>query len=562
MSISLRSTVSTKASPPKRPSLPLFQADDTASGLPDAVQADAPLESVKPPLADQPPTAPVEVEVPVPAEPVILHRNKYALYDPDLDSSGEKRSQQVIWRYLGEGLERPIVDPRLDRAEHDLNIAKNRRNRRRPGVESVSYEWDKNSIGKPPQPPAAAVCIMGLSALTIVQKVTQAFSAYGRIEDAALKVNKDTGGSLGICLVRFCDEVERYIWTSSGLQKRPAKAGGQDGHACAQLAVQRMHNQKAPLLVGQTSNGTLSVQLDGDGEVAENAAKAELKKRKEAEAAKRRAVEHAKQQAKQATLAAANAEADSISSASTPMPNGHAGSPNRHSTPQKPSGAAQEARRDGAASPARADQQSKKHLQRKPITFSNPWATSQAEDPPPSPVKVSPNRMNQRLPYRSNKISPGGLRLPEVKGKAAADSDSSSSEEEGSEDEDTRRQREKEDQVFFHGSRRTPQSATRSVTYLAGAKEDFVEVPDTDLRERKRVMIKLSKQPNQYLAIKKAGLKQVGQPKLKPSREFIVAILGPAKPDDVGNDFSYVLSMLTSLSTDLGGRGLLLCSFP
>lgn len=486
------------------------------------------------------------------------HRHKFALYDPEVDPSKEKKSKIVEYRYDGEGLKRPVADPRLDKAQYELNKARNKRISTRNRLERVEYEYDVHSTGKPPQPPAAAIMIIGLSPLTVLQKITQTFTSYGRIADASLKINPATGGSLGICLIKYCDEVERWLWTSRGRTKVPAKAGGQDGHACAQLAMQKMHGQKAPHLTGPTADGKLRIVLDGQGELAEAAAKAELKRRKDAEEAKRKAAEDAKKPPPVVPEASA-------SSASTPLPNGHTESPAGAKAapveavaPQWGSDTASPYSdvRSGADKyrPAQISKPKTRLINSDPWGVNkhkaDPWGVSNTMQVSPSskaalgPMTISPTRapainarLPQRLPASATKISPGGMRLADLKGKnkaPAADNDSSSSEDEESDSEEAQRQREKDDKVFFHNSRKPPLSATRPLASTP-AKEEVVEQPDPDLQKTKSVMIQLAKQQFPYLTVKKADARQTDKPDFVPTKQwFEAALAGVGKPAQVG----------------------------
>ena len=521
---------------------------------------------------DSKPTMPVQgvsleatPDVPVPvdaAEPPAFHRNKFALYDPELDKGANKKSKETVYRYMGEGIPRPVKDPRGDSAGYAHALAKSQKKRVNERIERIEYQYDSHSCGPPPPSPATAIVILGLTTLTVPKAIATVFCQYGRIAELDLKINPATGGSLGICFLKYADEVDRIVWIKGNPTPVPGRPGGQDGHASARLAMQKMDNQKSPTLAG--IKGKLRIVLDGDGSLAHKAAKVEIQRRKDAEEAKLKAAEEAKRKAKAEAIAAANAAA-----APTPVPNSQAGSPESKRLSEGAAGLASSRPYNGngrSSTSATPYQTSNTQDQRSKPSYTDAknvyrhkgdhWSLGRSVERgsvassskiPTGPAHKSPTRAaatGTREPYRlpggaSTKQSPGGQRLGTGKGKGRAsdyDSETSSEEErDGSDSEEAQRQRDKDDQVFFHGSRKAPGALDIRKTSSLHDTGDIamVEEIDPDLKQTKRVMMTLAKQDFQYLLIRKEDLKEHQTGSQNPGPPFVRGLLGKSNPLDV-----------------------------
>ena len=239
-----------------------------------------PLQDEPAPLNDsdkvQPPPPPLPLVTPItPPPPLQREKNFYIIYDPTLDNSVVKKGNRSKKRMEGEGASRPVVDPRLKKGDYASLLAK--RHRPVDRVTRLSYEYDRNSTGPPPPPLSTAILITNLNRLTTIEKVLSYFTAYGRICENEFKTDPKTGGSIGICWIKYADDAARIVWTKKGKEKRPAGPGGQDGHLVALDAIERNNGQKVVTLCGP--EGKIMMQLDWDGKLCKKAVAEELERR-------------------------------------------------------------------------------------------------------------------------------------------------------------------------------------------------------------------------------------------------------------------------------------------
>jgi hypothetical protein len=171
------------------------------------------------------------------------------------------------------------------------------------------YEYDKNSTCPPPIPVPTAIMVSGLAHFATPEKLRSHFSSYGIIAEIDLKTDPATAGLLGICWIRYADQVRRKLYGPQGSYIREA-TGLQDGHLIAQEAIRRNHDKKVPTLAKATDK--ISVVMDGQGLLT--------KKTYESILAKRKALAVQKDGRKPALAAAAEITKTGTSSSSTPMP--------------------------------------------------------------------------------------------------------------------------------------------------------------------------------------------------------------------------------------------------
>lgn len=143
-------------------------------------------------------------------------------------------------------------------------------------------QWDKNSIGPAPPHPSSAVLITGFPGSTTADQLHRHFATYGRIESQDVKTDKATGGSLGICWIKFADDLPRNEAVSTAaMQKyeRDRRKGlAQDGNAVALEAISKGSGQKIGPRMMMSSDGIVVV-MDGDGKRCSLATKEEIARR-------------------------------------------------------------------------------------------------------------------------------------------------------------------------------------------------------------------------------------------------------------------------------------------
>lgn len=241
-------------------------AESTPSSTPDVKQENIP--------AKQESVLPLE-----PARP--KEQNWLTLYDPRCDDSPVKQSKGPIIRKAGKGVDLPVSDPRQSESSYSARLAFLKNNKKIPfrnKIMPVRYHFDEFSTGSPPLPPPAAILVTGLTRLTPVEKVRAHFASYGHIEEADLKVDDRTGGSLGICWIKYTDSISRMVYTPDGRQEKRGSSDGQDGNRCAKTAVERNHRAKIVPLTG--NDGKLRVVLDGQGKLCQQEVKSVLDRKR------------------------------------------------------------------------------------------------------------------------------------------------------------------------------------------------------------------------------------------------------------------------------------------
>lgn len=105
----------------------------------------------------------------------------------------------------------------------------------REDVRILKWKWDKHSTNPPP----CAVVVTQLSSLTTIGQLKQHFQSFGKIAMTDLKIDNQTGESLGIFYVRFCQD-----YNEDKSLKPEAKDPAQRGDVVAREAVEKSNGQK------------------------------------------------------------------------------------------------------------------------------------------------------------------------------------------------------------------------------------------------------------------------------------------------------------------------------
>lgn len=131
------------------------------------------------------------VPLPVALAPDAHHKNYHTLVDPRLP---EGKGKELARRY--ESVPRTAAsDPRRPGTRPRTSKRKTRK-----VVDRVVYKYDQYSVGPPPP---REIVLSGLSPRTSPQAVLYQCRAFGAIESSELKVDPQTGESIGIMWVQF-----------------------------------------------------------------------------------------------------------------------------------------------------------------------------------------------------------------------------------------------------------------------------------------------------------------------------------------------------------------------
>ncbi|KAG0144974.1 hypothetical protein CROQUDRAFT_593852 [Cronartium quercuum f. sp. fusiforme G11] len=218
---------------------------------------------------------------PVVLDPLLKEKMNYrCTYDPALDSSVVKKSAGPLYRHFkpsGTIISRPAKDPRLRMAypsplsgvpktasqKSSLVAGLSRSSKGRQTFHSQverlePYAFDKNSV-------------------------RSHFVKFGRVAECEIKLDPQTGGSLGICWVRFVNDVVNSDKDSSGKNRTPpvkSSRGLQNGHQCAVEATQKANGARIGIMLTtgpsqsssmlrrpqkSQSNWGIKCELDGSG---------------------------------------------------------------------------------------------------------------------------------------------------------------------------------------------------------------------------------------------------------------------------------------------------------
>ncbi|KAF1987691.1 hypothetical protein K402DRAFT_330307 [Aulographum hederae CBS 113979] len=171
------------------------------------------------------------------------------VYDPTLDkelSHKDRRDAKPRYRNFGEGVESsPPPDPRLAIPQYTLGTY------HRPGTFQKSklriapyqvkpYAFDpKTSCGRGP---AIQVMVTGYDPFTPEQQLRTLFGSFGEIAECSNKTDPNTGGFLGVCMIRYRDSKPPRGGTSisaSNAARRAEKEGTGERVGVKTVTVQR-----------------------------------------------------------------------------------------------------------------------------------------------------------------------------------------------------------------------------------------------------------------------------------------------------------------------------------
>lgn len=216
---------------------------------------------------------------PVVLDPLLKDKMNYrCMYDPALDNSVVKKSAGPQYRHFqpsGTIISKPEKDPRLKLAYPSpllvppvtasqksslvagLSRSSKGRQTFRSQVEKLQpYAFDKNSIGPPPPPPPCAILITGLNQLVTGEQVRNHFVKFGRVAECEIKLDPQTGGSLGVCWLKFVNDVSNPYDGSSkdsfGKKRTPSVNGSrgiQDGHQSALEAIKKSNGARIGIML-------------------------------------------------------------------------------------------------------------------------------------------------------------------------------------------------------------------------------------------------------------------------------------------------------------------------
>lgn len=444
----------------------------------------------------------------------------FVVYNPGLKGSPIAQSSEPIIRYEGFNHALPVEDPRQknDKADWNALLRTSRSSRQMKVVQHLNdkhYSYDKYSTRPPPPPIPTAILVSGLAYFATAEKLRSHFSAYGMISDMDLKIDPKTAGLLGICWIRYVDQVERKLYGPDGSHIRKA-TGLQDGNLAAQEAIKRNHDQKVPTLARPVDK--ISVVMDGEKVLTEQKYKKILDDRK--------ALEDQKFGRKPILAAAAEITKSEASSSAPPIPG--------RSTPNDPVRQRTISSTSSTTAPKSAQQPAaltpNSSLLNNPTSLEKPSTQGTSPAPrslsiplplkPPtapraqqpktfnafenvptgpkalmSPTAPSQNRPNvQRTPTGAQYPLSGGrspqsagappgqrgpLKLPTNKtpdksGNQEESSSSSSEDSDTEHEDDDRRKREDEDKIFFPRSARAGQDIVKeTVEALSPTKESI-----------------------------------------------------------------------------------------
>ncbi|PWN30286.1 hypothetical protein BDZ90DRAFT_229297 [Jaminaea rosea] len=160
-------------------------------------------------------------------------------YDPELDSARSKGKKAI--RKQADVKEAPpggVGDPRRHKTATVARLAQSHRKKAKD-LMTVVWEWDKNSTGPRPPPPPREIVVTGLSPLTTNRQLLDRFRLLGRIDKAELKMDPQTGQSMGIFWLRFAHDFDE-----DGNRLESTTAPGQKGNECATEAVRLANGER------------------------------------------------------------------------------------------------------------------------------------------------------------------------------------------------------------------------------------------------------------------------------------------------------------------------------
>ncbi|SCV72003.1 BQ2448_4697 [Microbotryum intermedium] len=212
-------------------------------------------------------------------------KDYFVLYDPETDKS--KKGKEVLTRYDGEGLDAShVTDPRRTDTQSIERRAKALERAKRP-LRRLHYLWDNNSIGSAPSKAPSAVLVTGFPSQTTIQDLRKSFVLYGRIEILDVKIDRRTGGNLGMCWIKYVDDcpmtdAEEMVKKQYQANLKAGKA--QNGNTAALNAVEKGNGSQVGMRM-LLDGSRIKVEIDKDGSKCRAAYDAELQLRYPAAAA-------------------------------------------------------------------------------------------------------------------------------------------------------------------------------------------------------------------------------------------------------------------------------------
>ncbi|GAA5983403.1 hypothetical protein JCM10908_000275 [Rhodotorula pacifica] len=283
ISIALPTTSSASASTSSRRPLEAFSASGASASSSAATATTTTSAARSKPVEKQPapPPPPVADKVPPFFYKPLKSKDYKVEYDPVLDTNPIKKGKVVQYRYDGQDLpdEAGSKDPRGSRDSLERNLATAKRHLHVKRVGVITYNWDKNSRGPAPPIPPCAILVTDFPPTTSGDAIHAHFRSFGRIDQVELKRDPKTGGNLGICWIKYKDDVPRDLEPDRPTREKyeaKRKAGqAQDGAVVAKDAVARGNGAKIGLAMLRSDTG-VKVVMDAEGKLCKAAVDAEL----------------------------------------------------------------------------------------------------------------------------------------------------------------------------------------------------------------------------------------------------------------------------------------------
>ncbi|GAA5845448.1 hypothetical protein JCM9279_003035 [Rhodotorula babjevae] len=235
-----------------------------------------------PPSRPKPrPPAPVIKEPPFFYKP-LKAKDFRTVYDPALDRNPIKKGKAVVHRWDGEGVTDEPKDPRRGAPVVKVEQKKVNKVQVMHKVNVISYNWDRNSLGPPPPAPPTAIFISGFPSATGSDAINAHFRAFGQIETQDFKHDPQTGGNLGLCWIKYVDDIPHDATpdqpTRERYERKKREGRVQNGAEVAVKAVREGNGARVGMAMLRSTEG-VKVVLDRDGKLCNAAYKAELARR-------------------------------------------------------------------------------------------------------------------------------------------------------------------------------------------------------------------------------------------------------------------------------------------
>ena len=139
-------------------------------------------------------------------------------------------------------------------------------------------------MGPPPPIPPSAILVTEYPSTVTPDAIHSHFRSFGKIETQDFRYDTKTGGSLGICWIKYQDDIPRNGRESLSKEEkerydRKRRAGQtQDGANVANEALQKSNGAKVGMAMMMSSEKGVKVVLDGKGELCKEAVKKEMER--------------------------------------------------------------------------------------------------------------------------------------------------------------------------------------------------------------------------------------------------------------------------------------------